>query len=231
MWLHCLTKLNLYHWLAISLLLHVSLALPFLWTTLHIPDQHRQEKLGIELYGMISNRQMEEQHKGDEVPQQTQKTVQPVNNALNRPINRPTPDKYQAESPVQVEKTDDTSNQSQQASVAMPVSSAGAAVEQRQQMNDYKAINEYANKVIKRVRANLVYPKEVKENGLTGTTTIAFTITLSGNIKEGTLRVIKSSGYAALDASALRAAQSSAPFEEPPGEQDAAVPVDFDHDI
>lgn len=226
--LHCLGKINFYHGLAISLLLHVSLVLPLLLTTLHTADQSRHERLRIEVFGMVSNRQMEEQHMGTEAPQQGKRPAQQVNNT----VPRTSPDKYQtvaAESPVHVQKTDEP------VFAQMPVVSdtAGAVVEQRQQTINYEAATvEYAGKVGKRVQTNLVYPKEVREDGLTGVTRIAFTITLSGDIKEGTLRVIKSSGYAALDSSALRSARVSAPFEDPPGGQaNVAVNVYFNRDI
>ncbi|TWH45068.1 TonB family protein [Sporomusa sp. KB1] len=225
--MHYLTKLNFYQWLAISLLLHLSLALPFLWTTLHFSKQHRQEMLKIEIYGMISNRQMEERHKGEKNPRQVPQPEQAANNA---PV-KPSSEKSQNESPVRIENADVTPLQLQ-ATPVMVTSPAGAETEQKQQTVNLQAVlNEYAGQVGRKVRGNLVYPKEVRENGLTGTAKIAFTITSSGEIREGTLRVIKSSGHASLDNSALQAAQASAPFDAPPGGAiDVAVNVYFDRD-
>jgi protein TonB len=231
--LHCLRKITFYHGLAISLLLHASLALPFLLPPLHAAKQSQQEKLRIELFGMISNRQVEERHEGTENPQQEKKMAQQENQA----VPRPSADTYQtvaAKSPVQSAKAEDNPNQAQpvfRASLPVDSSKAGAAVEQRQQsINSKAALQEYMAKVTKRIQTNLVYPKEVRENGVEGITLIAFTITTAGDIREDSLRVQKSSGYAALDSSAVKSAQDSAPFEKPPKELDIAIAVAFDVD-
>jgi protein TonB len=217
--------------MAISLLLHISLALPFLLPTLHTADQSSHEKLRIELFGMITNRQMEERHEGTESPQQEKRAAQQVNHI----VPRPSADKYQtvaAKSPVQVEKAEDNPNLTQPVfSASLPVDSskAGATVEQRQQsISSRAALQEYMAKVTKRIQTNLVYPKEVRENGVEGIAIIAFTITSSGDIREDSLRVQKSSGYAALDSSAVRSARDSVPFEKPPKELDIVIAVSFD---
>lgn len=222
--MQCLRKFNLYHWLAISLLLHLSLALPFLLSTLHIPGQSRHEKLNIELFGMISNRQMEELHVGSEASQQDMRLAEQVNNTIS------SPDKYQtvtAESPVRVEKESEAVSEQMAVVSAM----AGAAVAQRQQsiridqMEDSK--RKYMARIARQIRANL--PKLVGENGGTSIfTTIAFTIIASGDIRENSLRVQKSCGNSALDSSALRTARVSAPFEIPPEQLDMVINVYFE---
>ncbi len=233
-------KLNFYHGLAISLLLHLSLVLPFLLITLHTFDQSKHEKLRIELFGMISDRQMEERHKGSESPQQANMAAQQANNI----VARQSADKYQtvaADSPVHVEKADESVP-----GAMMPVSGASspaysstadAVVEQRQQMinnnsqSDPAAILKYSFRVSERIRANLVYPQEAQENGVAGVTKIAFVITSSGNIRENSLRVVESSGSTALDFNALRAARASAPFEKPPAENvEVVIPLTFKRD-
>ncbi len=225
--MNCLRRFSFYQCLAISLLLHVSLALPFLLGALHIPDHSRHEQLRIELFGMISDRQLEERHQGTAEPQQEERAVQEVKRTVPRPI----PEKYQtAESPAQVEKAEDNPNEP----VAVPVvaNTAGVAEEQKQQSIRYESqadiLQAYMARVTKQIQGNLVYPKEVRENGVKGVSTIAFTITSSGNIRENSLRVQKSSGHAALDASAIRSARDSAPFEKPPKELDIAIAVSFD---
>ena len=179
----------------------------------------------MELLGMISNRQTEERHRGAEEPQAAKPPVRPVNNAVYRPPQ----DRYlttTAESPVQV------GTATEAVSVpAMAVSTAaGASVDQRQQtISSDAAKRAYMARVVRRVRANLSYPGEacVIRGGFLAT--IAFTINAEGDIKGDSLRVIKSSGSAILDSSALKAAQASVPFEPPPEELDIVVDVSFDH--
>ncbi len=233
-------KFNIYHGIAISLLLHLSLALPLFLPALSLAH-HRPERLNMELFGMISNRQLAEQHQGTEAPQQTKRAVQPRNNAVPKAsANKYQPEnKYQAESPVKVEKTDDRLSPSEPVSQPQSMasnSSPAAAGGSEEQVQSYigqaepsaNEISSYMTRVSKRIQNNLVYPREVKENGEQGITTVAFTITSSGNIQGGSLRVINSSGYQALDASALRTARDSAPFETPPKELDIVVYLSFD---
>ena len=79
----------------------------------------------------------------------------------------------------------------------------------------------------KRMYSLLVYPAEVRKHGIEGVSTIAFIVTESGAIKEGSLRVCKSSGYPALDSSAVKCALASAPFEKPPKEMPISIAISF----
>lgn len=223
--LHCLKKFNFNYGLAISLLLHASFVLPFFLTTLHPPEQSKHERLSMELFGMISNRQMEERHKGAEDPQQP-KTPQQMTNAAVQPSS----EKYQttaAASPVQVKKTDESvSERMPVPSASLPVDSrtSGAAVEQRQQSISYEAVkNAYMAMVAKRIQDNLA--QELRANG--AECKIAFTITSSGDISS--LRVVKSSGDAAFDSTALKSARASAPFETPPEELHMVIGLSLDN--
>lgn len=221
--LRYLAKFDFNHWLAISLLLHLCLVSPLFLVNLHAPDQSRHEKLSLELFGMMSNRQIEERHAATEAPQQAKQTPR---SPADRYLTTTT------ESPVHVAKTDESVPKSEPAQMSTPVVSAVEAVEQRQQsinQPDLEVIKrKYMARVAKRIQTNLVYPQEVREHGVEGITTIAFTITTSGDIQGGSLRVVKSSGYATLDSNALRSARNSAPFEEPPGEQNVVIDVSFE---
>ena len=208
-------KFTFGHGLAVSLLLHAFfLGLPFALAALPPVEQVGHEKLRVELYGMVSSRQQKERRAAAEEPSPTQTAPRPVKV------------QYQAESPVQAPKEEQSAPQP-------PVpKTASAAEEQKQQTikSDEMAnrLREYMAKVTKQIQGQLVYPKEVKENGVGGVTTIAFTITPSGDIRDGSLRVRKSSGHAALDASAVKAARAAAPFEAPPFEIDIVVGVVFE---
>lgn len=223
-------KFNFYHGLAISLILHSSLVVgPLLFNSLRMPDQDKHSKLRIDLFGMITDRQLEEK-------KMWQNPTPPHPRQVNRP--RQTPDTYktvETASPVLVAKAkaeDKPEVQPQPAPVA-PAPVAGVEVQQRQQTimsaEELEAamIRAYLAKLAKQLRSNLVYPEEVRKHGIEGVSTISFHITGSGNLVENTLRVQKSSGYPALDANALKSVRVSAPFEKPPKELAVSIAMSF----
>ncbi|WP_371381788.1 energy transducer TonB [Sporomusa aerivorans] len=218
-----LGKINFYHGLAISLLLHASLALPFLFSLWHIPEPDRSEKLNIELFGMVSTRQMQEMRAGNEVPRPTPQAAQ----AENKPVVK-NDDQYRTvttESPVKVGKEEEA------VPVLAPANEGDRMERKQQRIQTYSMadlLRSYVAKVTRQIQGNLVFPKEVRENDVEAVSVIAFTITPSGNIREDSLRIKKSSGYSALDASALQSARASAPFEKPPMEIDIAIGVSFE---
>ena len=232
-------KFSFYQWLAASLLIHAVIVLPFIFGTLRMPDNNRRSKLVVELYGMISNRQAEEKHKAATVvrqPKRVERQAPP----------RPKPDKQQPkeperpvkpDTPVPAQRPDDRQYAAgQNASASVIYKMAGSDDEQKGQSirhaereGDKLAarIQEYVGKMAKRMYSVLVYPPEVRRNGIEGVSTIAFIITESGAIKEGSLRVRRSSGYAALDSSALKSALASTPFEKPPKEMPIVIAISF----
>ncbi len=230
-------RLNLYHWLAVSLLLHSIVALPFFYLVgLHKADRVRHHKLAIELFGMVSNRQVEGKKKGTEVPRPNKRP--PLPSVAPRPAARQSPrqspDTYTtvaADGPVRVEKGDDEASRTDQETG--PASATGSAdVDQRQQSIGYggegaDVITQYLARVAKRVQTNLVYPEETRKHGVEGVPTVSFTITESGAIREGSLRVRKSCGQASLDSNALKSVLASAPFEKPPKELKVSIDVRF----
>jgi protein TonB len=239
-------RLNFYHCMAVSLLLHAAIAVPFVFMGLHKADHARHNKLAIELFGMISDRQMEEKHKGGNVPRPSPQPIpQRVARRAARPAPRQTSDRFTtelAQSPVQVEKADgkehQTDDETGPSAPSLPAASAraGGDAEQRQQTIGYEnrgvnVIAEYLAKVSRRLQANLVYPEETRKRGLEGVSTVSFTITESGTIREGSLKVRKTSGYAALDSNALKSALASSPFEKPPKEMTVRIAVEFNVEV
>jgi len=89
-------------------------------------------------------------------------------------------------------------------------------------------LNIYTTRVANRLQANLVYPEKMRRDGIEAVTTIAFTITGSGQIKRNSLNVRKSSGYKEMDDNAVRAARESAPFDKPPKELSLVIDVAFE---
>ena len=124
---------------------------------------------------------------------------------------------------------------SQAASVYVPSVAGGAGGRQDQRQQTIKAgdqngdkINAYGARLSRRIMANLVYPEEVRKHGIEGVSRIMFTVMESGDIKTGSLRVQRSSGYPGLDESALKSALASSPFEERPKEMTISIAVSFD---
>lgn len=217
-----------YHWLSASLALHSGIVLPFLLINLHSPALHKSSRLQIELFGMVSDRQTEAKIQQHAPPRAQQ------------PRQVSTPDAYKTvarESTVLVKNTEDKHKptdqtnqpiQSTQASdepvsgaMAGASSSGNAAIQQRQQtirtaLDQETEKRRYAARLVKQVRSNLVYPQEMRKSGVEAVSRIMFIVTKSGDILGDSLRILKSSGYAALDSSALRSARISAPFEKPP---------------
>jgi len=232
-------KWSLSHWLVISLILHACVILPFAFISLHTL-QHTHTKLLIELFGMISNRQQEEIKGGGaplpkkvilQRPAAPQKVKKPDPERIPDTPKAPPPD-----TPAYVEKTDTIPDPEGQAgppasAVFVPASGSGGIGQRglsigRRGQGTNKTM-EYLARLSRRLQANLVYPREARKGGIEGIATIAFTITESGNIKEGSLRVQKSSGHAALDSHAMKSALDSEPFEKPPKELKVAIAVSF----
>jgi periplasmic protein TonB len=236
-------QLNFYHWLAVSLILHASIVLSFGFSLFHTPHKTRQNKLVVELYGMIADRQQEEKKAGA-----LEKKVTPRVPVMPHEAKKADPKQsvekektLQTESPVHEEKMDGRKDQTEEASgptqasaVFIPAvsGSAGDGMQQRQLSigrgdQDTDKTKAYMARLSKRLQAHLVYPEETRKHGVEGVSTIRFTITESGGIKGDSLRLLKSSGYAALDSNALKSALASEPFEKPPRELTVAIAVEF----
>ena len=194
------------------------LALPFLFS-LPVAAKPRPDRLDMEIVGMIADRQMEERRKAVESQPQTQ--ADKVNPRQEQDQPEPERKAYSQAPSVPT--------------LASQAAAAGAAVEQRRQTintasDPANALRQYIARASRRIQGNLVYPPEVMVNRIEGTVVISFSITTDGNIAGNSLRVKRSSGYASLDASALKATRDSAPFGPPPREFEVTIGVTFDLD-
>ena len=222
-------EFRFYHCLSVSLLLHAGIILPFVLISFHRPAPHKCSMLQIELFGVISDRQIEEKRRRQTTPRR------PQTRQASKPLQPP--DTYKTsstENPVRAEKTEDKPKPAEhniQPTTASPASLpavAGTAgterIQQRQQTinsgteQEADKIRKYAVRLVKQVRSNLAYPQEMRKSGIEAVSRIAFIVTKSGDIKKDSLKVIKSSGYSAMDSSALKSALASEPFEKPPKE-------------
>ncbi len=245
--LHFHGKFSLYHWLTISLILHAGIIIPFIFIDMNMLNRQTHNRLLIELFGMISNRQQEEKKGGGGPPKKMQTLHKPEAPKQHKKVESrkpaPTPETNdkEREDTSYAEKTDDKLKMTDQAiepagksnaSIPAVLGGRGDGVSQRRQSigyggQDTDKIRSYLARLGRRLQANLVYPEEMRKHGVEGTTTIRFTIAESGFIKDGSLRVHKSSGYAALDSNALKVARASAPFENPPKELNVTIAVAF----
>ena len=234
------SRFNFYHWLAVSLALHAGIILLFVVVMgPHAVHETRHNRLRIDLMGMIAGRQVEERRSGSAVAPQPARQAQ-------KAVPKQPPEKHKAkESPARAEKASDipnpedkTAGQAEASGATVPAvlgapgqgpSQRGQSIQHRDQDTDMT--RQYLSRLSKRLQANLVYPEEMRKSGIEGVSTIAFTIAESGIIKGGSLRVQKSSGYAALDSNALKSALGSAPFEKPPKELNVSIAVAFTVDM
>lgn len=205
--------------IGLSLLAHGALALPFVagsW----FEAAPREEKLTVELFGMVSNRQ-EAQQQIKVTPQASPK--QAVTKSAPPPTRRWV---TQTASPVQIAQTENSPSPVQAArpqqnstNEAQPART-GAEEERVQQTTQLKEdelnqMRRYVAELTKMISSKMVYPPEARAAGYKGMPKVRFAITESGDLVPGTLTIEKSSGYAALDQSALHATQAAAPFSKP----------------
>ncbi|WP_208507572.1 TonB family protein [Variovorax paradoxus] len=220
--------------LGLSVLLHAALVLPWLVRARPEAPPPLREQLVVDLLGMVSNRQVEQQQvaRPAEPPPPTP-PPKPV--ARKETRERPQAPRQVAPSPVQVARAEEPVRASPepQQQVAAPPPVSNAAEEDRMQQtvrardDGADALRKYLAGLRKAIQGKLVYPAEAREAGYVGAPTIRFTLTEEGNILSGSLAVAKSSGYPVLDESALRAAQAGAPFEKPPRRMDVAIAIGF----
>jgi protein TonB len=222
--------------IAISLALHASFVAPWILLGRYAHHREASEKLLVELFGMIADRQTEERAPAPDEPRPA--PPRPRVRARNEPKVLSSPDPSQLSTP----DSPVTASESQQlppaAQMAMGTASEGdTAIApgdlQRQQTlqaaaTDLDELRRYLATVQKKLQANLVYPEAAKKAGYEGTPVLGFTIMVDGTIKPGSLVLVESSGHEDLDGSALKAATASEPFDRPIRElKDVRVGVKF----
>jgi periplasmic protein TonB len=218
-------------YLLVSMGLHALCVLPialFLYLT---PAPSPTEPLVVELFGMLSTRQVEEKQLGEQVDR---KVAELQKHSAAQRKSLPSAKQSMAESPVRVEKLDEKQEVQREQVV---INSRQGAEEQKQQQtipnNDLDPNIEikYAIKVGKIIKGKLSYPTEARPAGNTGIPTVSFFIDVNGEIEPGTLVIRQSSGYPELDEGALRAARAATPFPPPPHARHIQInaPIDYSH--
>jgi protein TonB len=214
---------------AFSVAFHAFLLLPVLLWKFKPAEQSKNDKLVVELYGMITNRQ--EQARAPAA--KAQPTVKPppkveIKKAKAEQTEKKKSVTQTVYSPVLI--AEQSEQKEKQTSVQTPATSSDSDLQKQQTLSQDKKLDElkkYLAKLKKKVQGNLVYPEEAKKSGYEGTPVVKFTLTDSGGIRPGSLVIARSSGYAVLDMNAMKAAQDSAPFERPEREMEVAIGVGF----
>jgi TonB family protein len=217
--------------IVISLILHGSLALPVLLLRQRLPEINKNDKLLIELVGMVAERQAE------------------ASAATAAAVAQPTPPqkaiRSQDKKKVEQRKVAPTKTNTADSSVQVAQQEAQSSVpplppadnekpsdQRKQQTLDVQdknldALKRYLGMLKRKIAMHLVYPEDAKKSGYEGMTVIKFRLAEDGSIQPGSLIVVRGSGQAALDANALKAARDSAPFERPARSMEVAVDVGF----
>ncbi len=207
------------HGLVVSIALHAIPAALFALPA-PIPAPKQDQTLVVLLQGEITNRQVEVkqiEERNDPPPPPPPPPREKPKVVPKKAVIPDTP-KQEAPSPPSPDQKAD-----------MP---GNADLQQRQETIRHEdlereMLKEYARAIQKRMQKHLIFPDEARKMDILTTATITFVVTGNGEIRKETLRVIKSSGFASLDASALSSALASAPFEPPPKEMRIAIPIGF----
>jgi protein TonB len=239
-------RFKLGHGVAISLVVHVCIVLPIaIWVLNTTRAPHlSSNRLNVEVLGVIAPRQTAaQQQRIASAPSKHAEPIQKRNDTKPAVV-------HEAPAPIephtqQIEPSTNTSEpvrtpqiastQHEESNESRPRAQAGADAQQPQQTiaahNDMTdRITVYITQLAKHLQSNLIYPQDAKKKKIEGISLVSFVITESGEIQPNTLVVKRSSGNAALDASALRTVASSAPFQKPPRELNVSIELEFEVD-
>lgn len=216
-------RFSLTRGLLCSLALHALLATPFWLHRYWLPIPPPQERLVIELAGLISNRQTEASRQGEQAPPTPASPAQPTHATQRHEVQKA---QRAAASPVKLaEKARETPPESASA----PPTAPGAQDQQVRQTiqgdRELDAIRRYSTAVRKAIEAKQAYPAAA--GGKTGVAVVAFRLRADGQIEPGSLAIRTSSGSSVLDAQALNATRAAAPFAPPPHAMPVVIALPF----
>ncbi|MEN6432270.1 MAG: energy transducer TonB [Smithella sp.] len=86
-----------------------------------------------------------------------------------------------------------------------------------------KYLNENFAYIRDKILRNVSYPDTARRMGWQGKVLLSFIITANGLVRE--FKIIKSSGFAMLDKSAVESVKDTAPFPKPPVEAQLVIPI------
>lgn len=237
------------HGLAASLVLHGSLLLPFMMA-FEVPPREDDPLLVVELQGLISNTQAEQQiqqqskgapeQKPEEETKEEQKTQEAQTAAPDRPKEDAAPDGTLAPAPPPAPEQQQEDAPPQESARPAEAQSGNPGLadvtgtrEQKQaqrlaEPDEQQILRAYVGRLTKKMSANLAFPPDAQRTiRRKGTTDVAFTVEQDGSVRPGSLKVMRSSGLPAYDAAALRTVEKNAPFDPAPRTMTVTVPVDY----
>jgi len=225
--------------LGLSLAIHAAVLFLFIagdW--FRVEPRPQRDQLMVELFGMVSNRQEQEQQAGAKTAQPPQEAAPKPAATPPKPVVKREPVRHvqEAPSPVAVakaeERPEEPEEQVTEARQQVAPQHAGAEENRIQQTlqrqpTEADLLRMYVSSLAKAIREKLVYPQALRARGYVGTTAVRFTVTESGDLLPGSLVVMRSSGYPELDDSAMRSVQASVPLPRPDRQRVVVVPVTF----
>ncbi|MDR0816837.1 MAG: TonB family protein [Desulfovibrio sp.] len=213
--------------LLLSFLLHTSLLLTLAGGNVLFPLKPPQEEvLVMDLFGMISNRQVEERHIGaEEAPGQEPEAEQAH---APEPMPKPAPGQEPKKVPVQKNVPPVQERPKPILQPRLP----GSQEEQIRQTVSKKELEaslmrQYLASLSKAVRGRLRYPVEARAKGYTGVVAVSFVITVDGQMLPGSEAVRIGSGSPVLDNAALKAVRDSEDLLKPPRQMEVVVSINF----
>ncbi|MDR2387692.1 MAG: TonB family protein [Deltaproteobacteria bacterium] len=190
-----------------------------------------QQSLRLDLYGLISDRQLEE-IAAEPGP------LEPEPEALVEPEAVPIAELEPIPEPVVIPEAEAIiePNPEPQAKPKMAprpqtaprpqrAPQAGQTVSHREV--EASLTRRYVSDLSRKIRARLIYPAQAKSQGMTGVVTVSFMVTESGGLRSGSESIRSGSGYRELDEAALKAVRAAAPFPKPPKAMVITLSVNF----
>jgi protein TonB len=201
--------------------LGVFLAAGVLWSLSGSAPAGR-ETLRLDLYGMLSDRQIEE-IVAEEIPVEPEPVPVAELEPIPEPVPIPEPDPIIDPKPEPKPKP--PKPRAKPPSQPQRAPQAGRTVRDRE--GEATLVRRYVSDLSRKIRSRLVYPSQAKARGLTGTVTVSFSVTESGGLRSGSESIRSGSGYRELDEAALRAVRAAAPFPRPPKAMSITLSVNF----
>jgi protein TonB len=173
-------------------------------------------KLIVQIDGIVADKQLEEKTASMPIPKQTPPPKPKPKPPLSEEKIKDTP---KQETPPQIEEKPQVTQ-----TPSSDITQQAQTI--KDDKNEAEEINRYLSLLRKKLSGFIVYPKDAKDMGYIGVPTVNLTILEDGSVESVT--IIKSSGYAILDKSAVEAVINSSPFEKPPRVlRDVAIEIYF----
>lgn len=201
------------------------------------PPAPRISTLQIDLLGMLDTRQQEERHaaRAPEPPPPAPTPPKPtprVEKPKAKKPERPNKRSVKVRAPTPEPPAPEMAPMPAPPMPEMPSAPGGDLEDQlartiSQQELEATQMRKYAAEVARTVRAFLAYPAKARTKGWTGVTRIGFEVDESGQLRSGSVSVLKSSGYPELDEAALDALRLAGALPRPPKHIRVTIDLDF----